>query len=164
MNKTKPGLTYDQKIGILLFIFSVAMYFIIIPYGVELYQESTGLNPASIPRLLTFVLAFLSLQLILNKYLVKKKDLVEEKESLRKGKVLPPRVIITVGLFITYLILTPLIGYLSASILMLATFLVFFGMRKKLTVAILSGVFPLLLYWFFAKVMLVMLPKGIFFD
>lgn len=159
----RAGLTGDQKIGILLFMFSVAMYFIIIPYGVEIYQEGKGLNPASMPRLLTFVLAFLSLQLILNRYLMKK-EFVGEKEPLKSGKVLPPRVITAVGLFIIYLILTPLIGYLSASILIFATFLIFLGVRKKLTIAILSIIFPMLLYWFFARVMLVMLPRGIFFD
>ncbi|MBW2038081.1 MAG: tripartite tricarboxylate transporter TctB family protein [Deltaproteobacteria bacterium] len=148
--------TYDQLIGVILFVFSLALYFIIIPYEVEQISErtSTGLNPAFMPELTAFVLAFLSLLLI-----VKKREALQERVRL-----FPLRVIITILLFIAYMVLTPLIGYLPATFLILPIYLLSFGMRRWKTVVVLSIIFPFILYLFFAKVMLVMLPRGVLFN
>ncbi len=164
MKKIRGGLSRDQKIGIFLFLFSTAMYFVIIPYGVEMYRRKpTSLSPSTFPSLITFIIAFFSLLLIFKEYFTKEKEPIHKGETPRVSRVPLPRVIATIGLFIIYLVLAPSIGYLTTSILIMPAFFVLFGTRRKLVIAVLSIGLPALLYWFFAKVMLVMLPKGILF-
>ncbi len=145
---------YDRTIAAILFLFSVALYFFIIPWGIEGAGEGgAGLSPDFMPRWITITLAFLSALLFF-----------VAKPAEEKVKLFPRRALVTMALFVLYIVLTPLIGYLPASVLVMAVYLLHFGVRKPVTVAVLSVAFPLILYLFFAKVMLVVLPRGSLFQ
>ncbi|RLA79817.1 MAG: hypothetical protein DRG33_03405 [Deltaproteobacteria bacterium] len=144
---------YDRLIALILFLFSVALYFFIIPWGVEGAGEGgTGLSPDFMPRWIAVALASLSL---LHFFVARGEG---------KGvRLFHQRVLISIALFVLYIAITPLLGYLVASVLIMAVYLLHFGVRRWHTVVLLSILFPVVLYLFFAKVMLVVLPKGSLF-
>ena len=148
----KQRLNYDQMTGLMLFVFSVLLYFLIIPYGIPHRQEGHGLNPAFMPNLITLVLGGFSLLIILQRHMAK------EATAEKKVPLFSKRVVITVLLFIAYMIITPIIGYLPATFMILPSYLIFWGFRKPIPIVVMTLCVPLILYWFFAKVMLVMLP------
>lgn len=159
MAKKKRRMTNDQMIGFVLLLFSLALYFIIIPREVQQPNRvGVGLAPSFFPNIIAFVLAFLSVILFSKAYIVKKN------ESPQAVRLFNHRVIVTIGLFGVYMLLTLVIGYLLASILMLAAFLLFLGTRNKWVIVLLAITFPLLLNWFFSKIMIIMLPSGVIFD
>ncbi|MBW2004346.1 MAG: tripartite tricarboxylate transporter TctB family protein [Deltaproteobacteria bacterium] len=155
----RKKITYDQLIGVILLVFSAALYFLIIPHGIEHGRTGTGLDPAFMPDLIAVILAILSLLLILSRYVTR-----GSKASLGNVRFFPLRTMITIALFITYITITPMVGYLPATGIILLTYLLFFGARKWVTIVMVTVTLPLILYWFFAKVMLVMLPTGILFG
>lgn len=147
---------YDRIIGLLLAAFSAAMLLWIIPYGVEQMGGNVGpgLDPTFVPKLIAGLLCFLAVLLALRR--------PPEKED--RVRLFPPRSAVTIGFFVVYMVLTPLVGYLFASLVVLPAYLVFFGARSWKVVVPLSVLLPIGLYLFFAKVMLVMLPSGMFFE
>ncbi|RLA82012.1 MAG: hypothetical protein DRG31_07940 [Deltaproteobacteria bacterium] len=141
---------YDRLIGAILFAFSLILYFFIIPWGIEGAGEGgAGLSPDFMPRWIAITLAALSALLFFM-----------ARPSQKKVSLFAPRVLITVALFVLYIALAPLLGYLLTSVLVMAAYLLHFGVRKPLTLVTLSLLLPLVLYLFFARVMLVVLPRG----
>jgi hypothetical protein len=63
-----------------------------------------------------------------------------------------------IGLTALYLFLLPIIGYISSSIILLIMFILLFGGRNFKVIIPLSVGLSLTLYWFFAKVMGVLMP------
>ena len=63
-----------------------------------------------------------------------------------------------IGLTALYPVLMPLIGYLASNILLMAVFIRLFGGKNLKVIISLSVGLSLVLYWFFAKVMNVMMP------
>lgn len=144
---------YDRLIALILFLFALALYFLIIPWGVEGAGEGgAGLSPDFMPRWIALCLAFLSL---LHFFMAR-----GEAKTVR---LFHRRVLISIALFVLYIAITPLLGYLVASALIMAAYLLHFGLRRWKTVVLLSVLLPVVLYLFFAKVMLVVLPKGSLF-
>jgi tripartite tricarboxylate transporter TctB family protein len=62
------------------------------------------------------------------------------------------------GLTALYPVLMPLIGYLASNILLMIVFIRLFGGKSLKVIISLSVGLSLFLYWFFAKVMNVMMP------
>ncbi|MBW1699739.1 MAG: tripartite tricarboxylate transporter TctB family protein [Deltaproteobacteria bacterium] len=162
MKKIWNHLSSDQKIAIFLVLFTGAMHSFIIPYGVEETGRPQLVSPKTFPTLITITLSVFSFMLFLKRYFAKN-TVVKSENSDRVYQLIPPRLIIAVALFILYIFLTPIIGYLLTSIIIMPAFFILYGTRKKLLIVGLSIVLPFLLFWFFSKVMLVMLPQGIFF-
>ena len=161
MTKRNPRFKSDQIIGLLLLIFSAAMYFFIIPHGVEMYRRKpTTLTPATFPVLITLILAVLSLLLMAQYFFPKQKIIESEQKPPTVNGLSSIRVVLLTGIFGLYLILTPIIGYLTTSILLMPLFFWLFKAKNKGLVVVLSIGLPCLLYWFFAKIMMVMLPSG----
>lgn len=144
---------YDRLIALILLLFSVALYFFIIPWGVEGAGEGgAGLSPDFMPRWIAVVLASFSLL-----------HLFAARGERKEVRLFHRRLLISIALFVLYIAITPLLGYLVASILIMAVYLLHFGVRRWHTIVLLSILFPVVLYLFFAKVMLVVLPKGAIF-
>ncbi|MBW1973542.1 MAG: hypothetical protein DRG20_01955 [Deltaproteobacteria bacterium] len=154
----KKILNRDQKSGIFIFIFSIFLYFYLIPNEVK-GKATGGMKPSFIPDLLAIILAFLSLLLIFEPFIRSLKT--KEKIFINEQPIkIPSRTIVVSAIFFAYIFITPFLGYLLSSFLILAILLFYFGNRKWYIVIPLIFVFPLMLYWFFAKVMLVLLPQG----
>ena len=152
-------LNHDQRIGIILFLFSLFFYFVATPLGVPSAQEGFGQDPAFMPNLIAIMLGFFGLLLVFHSHVF-----TEGEDARPATGLFPSRTLITIALFVAYIIITPILGYLPATALALLCYLLFWGFRRPVAVAILTVTVPLVLYWFFAKVMLVMLPQGILFE
>ena len=152
----KIRITYDRIIGLVLLVFSLALLFWIIPYGVEQMggDVGPGMDPTAMPKYTGLLLGFLAI-------LVMAARIPGQEKRVR---LFPVRTIITIAFFVAYMVLTPLIGYLPASLVVLPVYLVFFGARDWKVIIPLSIGLPVLLYLFFAKVMLVILPTGLFMN
>lgn len=152
----KINKTYDRIIGLVLLAFSLALLLWIIPQEVELVdgEVGSGMDPAFMPQCIAFLLGFLAVLIILTRA-------PREEETVR---LFPRRTVITIAFFVGYIILTSLVGYLPASLAILPAYLWFFGARNWKVVVPLSISLPVLLYLFFAKVMLVLLPTGVIMD
>jgi hypothetical protein len=152
----KINMTYDRIIGLVLLAFSIAMLFWIIPSEVEMVGGNVGpgMDPAFMPQCIAFLVGFLAILVILSRT-------PHKKEKIR---LLPPRTVSTIAFFVSYIILTSLVGYLPASLVILPAYLWFFGARNWKIIVPLSIGFPVLLYLFFAKVMQVILPTGTFWG
>lgn len=148
----------NQSLSLILLIFSLLLYFVITPAAVEKGGIEAAQDPSFMPNLITIILGILSFIMLLTETF--------KPQQLPKEKVTPLfslRVFIAIFLFILYMILTTLIGYIPSTFLALAAYLFFFGIRNWTTIIVLSTSFAALLYWFFAKIMFVMLPVGTIF-
>jgi len=147
----------DKMIGAGLLLFSSALYFFIIPREVECRGTALiGLSPAFIPRLITIILAGLSLLLVFAG-----RQAEEDSEGI---KPFTKPVWLTLVFLAIYAYAMEPLGYLITTALTLAGFLYFFGTRNKLIIACISIAVPLILYWFFGKFMLIALPTGTLFE
>ena len=138
-------------------VFSAALLGVIIPKGVPVCDGSTatGLSPAFMPRVLAGILGFFACLLVLKRPL-------EQAEPLSSLKLFPARTFLTILLFVLYIAAVPLVGYLAATLVFLPAALFFFGARNWAVIIPLSIGLPLLLYWFFSRIMFVLLPCGAF--
>lgn len=152
----KTHMTYDRIIGLVLLVLSLVLLLWIIPHEVELVDGNVGpgMDPAFMPQCFAFMLGFLAVLVILSRALGDEKTV----------RLFPRRTVITIVFFVGYIILTSLVGYLPASLAILPAYLWFFGARNWRVVVPLSIGLPVLLYLFFAKVMLVLLPTGVIMD
>ena len=146
----------DRWIGTGLLLFAALLYFVIIPREVDSAGRSLGLQPSFMPNLIALFLGFTGLLLtIVNPQ--------EQEEDENSGtSLLPLSVLITLGALFLYPFAAEWLGYLVSSAGILVFFFFFFGCRNLPLLGTLSLGIPLALYWFFSKVMLVMLPRGIF--
>ena len=147
----------DRWIGGVLLLFAVLLYFVIIPREVESAGRSLGLQPSFMPNLVALLLGFIGLCL----FIVNPQEQEEEEEET-PSHLFPLSVLITLGVLFLYPFAAEWLGYLVSSAGILAFFFFFFGCRNLLLLGALSLGVPLGLYWFFAKIMLVMLPRGMF--
>ena len=149
----------SQIASLIMCIFSLLLFFYITPAAVEKGGLEAAHNPSFMPNLITIILGILSFFMLLAETF--------KPQPLSDATAAPlfsPRVLIAITFFILYMISTTFIGYLPSTILALAAYLLFFGIRKWTTIIVLSAGFAVLLYWFFAKIMLIMLPVGIIFK
>jgi hypothetical protein len=152
----KPKIGRDRIIGGLLAGFSIVMLLWGIPVGVEKMggEVGPGLDPTFMPRLIVILIGGLAVLLMVSR----------EPHQEDRLLLFPIRTVVTILFFAIYMGLTPIIGYLPASLVILPGYLLYFGARNWRVVVPLSILLPIGLYLFFAKVMLVMLPPGIFLE
>lgn len=147
-------LNNDRLSGLIVLFSSLVLFFFIIPAGVETNAgcPAAGLSPAFMPKLIALIMGFLSFLMVIKS---------GTKESLSRQRMFSRNMLVTVLIFILYIILVPRLGYLVSSIIFLPVILVFFGTRSWVIILPLSIILPVLLYWFFSRVMFVMLPEGL---
>ena len=147
----------DRKIGLGLLVFSALIYFVVIPREIDASTSGLrGLNPAFMPKLLTILLAGFSGLLIFTG-----KPAESEEDSAPGSR---KNVWLTLAFLVFYAYAIEPLGYLLSTGVTLAGFLCFFGTRKVWVIGAVSLTVPFALYWFFGKIMLVMLPAGTLFQ
>ena len=142
----------DLWSGIFFLLLSVFL-FITIPMQIELVDDS-AVNSRSFPFLLALIIMVMSIKLIITETLkiIGKKNVNQKEIDLKdEGKAL-----IIFLILLGYLILMPVIGYFSSSLIMFAAFLVFFRSRNKLyyIIALLSCAAVYLIFRFVLNVQL----------
>lgn len=155
---SQPGnCNTDRKIGIGLLVCCSLLFLVIIPREIDASSSGLmGLNPAFMPKLLTMLLAGFSGLLIL---FGKPADKAEDSPAEGRRNVW-----LTLAFLVFYAYAIEPLGYLLSTGLALAGFLYFFGTRRIWMITAVSVSVPFILYWFFGKVMLVMLPAGTLFQ
>ena len=152
----------DFVIGVLLFVVCLLTYFIIIPGQIE-GEILRGLPPEFFPKFAVAFVAIFSVFLVFKDLLTKTEDTGPDETEVQKRQGRKGLIIALIASLV-YLILCTLTGYIISTLVMLAAFMWIFGERRW---GFLVGV-PLVtiavIYLFFAKVMEVGLPPGMFFE
>lgn len=150
-------MTPDRLSGLVLLGFSILLLTLIIPKGVETAggPSSAGLGPAFMPRLVAALMGCLALALVFQA------GPGRPGQAGQRPTLFPAKILLTILVFVGYIIMVPLAGYLVSTLVFLPGVLLFFGVRKRRVIIPLSIGLPLLLYWFFSRVMYVLLPAGI---
>jgi putative tricarboxylic transport membrane protein len=112
------------------------------------------LSPLSCPSFVLYLMAFLALLLMLSSFWGTKEGGVTGKVEGERYL----RALTGVVFSVVYVVLMQVIGYLAASMTMLASYIIFMGSRKYVAVILVSIVVPLVLYYVFGELMHVLFP------
>jgi len=158
-------MTQNGRIGLLLIIFGILLYFVLIPQFVE---EYAGIRGAKSGRYFPYFLSYITVlcgSIMLGYDLIEKRVAVEDPKTA-KGMDLPSlsSAAIIVVLAVAYIFMITKVGYIISTMIALPITMWLFGYRKLKNIVILSIVSPLVIYLIFAKMMAVPLPVGALFQ
>jgi putative tricarboxylic transport membrane protein len=154
MTKNKPT---DGIIGIGLFIFSVLMYFIIIPNQIADVSYGAGsLLPAFFPKVAIGMIGVLSIFLIVQGFCFK----LQGEQSLSFG----PKALSIILFLIGYAIGIEIIGYLAATGIFLFALMLYLSREGWLKYIVVTAIFLAANYLFFEKMLQLVLPRGYLFQ
>lgn len=157
-----------QKMGVVVFLFTMFTLFYLIP--TQIMVPSTVkvfyMSPAFFPQMLTGILAVLALTLVIWPGSTARVEEVEEDESGEsRTEFNYQKVTITFIILLIYaFILIKFLGFLFATILVLAALMLYAGNRNYRSIALLSILIPVILVLFFSKFAYVPFPKGVIFP
>ena len=154
--------------GMLLFILCVFLYLLIPSQITMIETKRLSMSPAFYPRLIIITMAILSLVFALSNYRKYRKtaDSALPREPGKKVSILGEsshRTLITVGIMLGYIYLIEFVGFLYATPLGLGALMYHMGTRRIKTFCLVMIGVPLILYFVFERIMLVILPRGILF-
>jgi len=159
-------------IGLLLVGFALFLIFYLIPATIVeptkqvILGSSTSFWMSSrfLPYLVAAMLGIMGSILAISDYFIgvgREKKVLKTGEESKFSKHKIVRVITVMTIVLSYLYLMKLLGYVVASILILAALMYYAGIRKVIIILLTCTAFPLVLYLLFAKIMDVMFPVGI---
>ncbi len=144
----------DQVGGIILGVFSLLLYFVIIPAEVVDVQKF-GVSPRFFPKTMALFLLFLAICLFVSGYRKKR----QEKQKIYAINPKELKLIMkSVILFACYIIAFNLFGYMIPTIAALAMFMYMYGQRKTRLLITISVGLPIVIYLFFTKALQMVLP------
>lgn len=157
MNK---GLLREWVIASLILFFSLFTIFYLTPFQIELTEEYElkSLSPAFFPEVVTYVIAGLSVLLMINLFR-SRKHYKDEIQEMTMGDEC--RVIANIGISAMYLLAFRYIGFIPSSILGLGALFWLQGKRRLLSLSFLSVGTVLFVYFIFYYVMKVRFPEGL---
>jgi hypothetical protein len=152
----------EQILAVGIFVFCIVVYFILIPnipLGIDTDAELGFFSPRVFPRFIIVTTAIISIFLGINAYR-KRGDEGEVGQDPRTTLtvVCGACIVLAVGFVYTYLL--EWIGYTLSTPVVLAFYLWFFGARSWIKIPLLAISTTVLLYFFFGKLLNVMLPAG----
>jgi len=141
--------------GFILGLFSLVLYFFIIPTEIVFVKQQMGVSPQYFPNLLAALLFVLSIALAVNGYRNRNKKIQREYELVWKQSRL---VFITLGVIALQIIGFDTVGYLIPAILAIAASMYIYGHRNYITIGVVSVLLPVAIRLFFEKTLQVYLP------
>ncbi len=144
----------DQIGGIILGIFSLLLYFVIIPLEVG-DTSKFGVSPRFLPQILALLLMFLSICQVISGY--KKRGQEDQKIYTINPNELK-LILKSLGVFIIYIIALNITGYLITTVVALAVFMFLYGQRNIKRIVLVSVGIPIAIYLFFTKALTMVLP------
>lgn len=159
------NLTKDQlktrRVGIAFFIITLIIMFYLIPSQIMVPStvKMFYMSPAFLPRILTITLAVLALTLVF--WPGTTEQIEEEKDEEPEGFDLKKVIVSCLILFVYAFVLIELLGFLTATILVLAGLMLYAGNRNYRSILLISILVPSVLVLFFTKLAYVPFPKGI---
>ncbi len=155
IDKMKKGFK-EVYTGSILLLFSLAMYFIIIPMNIKSYAVY-GLPPSFFPKVVSAALAIFSLMLLISGIreggagVFSKKELAEHFKSINTRTV---RNIGTVfGVFVLYLIGLGTVGFLISTPIIIVLLGLAFRWKRYVVLTVLALLTTVILYVIFGKVL-----------
>jgi membrane-associated HD superfamily phosphohydrolase len=141
--------------GAILGLFSLILYFYIIPTEIVFTKRQMGVSPQYFPNLLAGLLFVLSIALIVDGYKNRRKKNQREYELIWKESRL---VLITLGIIALQIVGFDLIGYLVPAMIAIAACMYIYGHRSHVTIVVVSILLPVSVKLFFEKALQVYLP------
>jgi len=154
--------------GMLLFILCVFLYLLIPSQITMIETKRLSMSPAFYPRVVILTMAILSLVFALSSYRQYRKtaDSAPPSEPGKRVSILgesSTRTLVTMGIMLGYVYLIEWIGFLLATPIGLGALMVHMGNRRLRVLCLVMIGVPLLLYFVFERIMLVILPRGVLF-
>jgi membrane-associated HD superfamily phosphohydrolase len=141
--------------GIILSLFSILLYFYIIPTQILFSSRQMGVSPRFFPNALALLLLVFSLALIVDGYRMRNKKNQKVFSFAAKEVRL---VFITLLVIALQIIGFQTIGYLVPAALALAVCMYLYGQRNYLKIALIAVLLPLGIKLFFVQALQVYLP------
>ncbi len=144
----------EQAGGVILGVFSLLLYFVIIPAEVA-DVRGMGVSPRFLPEVVGILLFVLAVMLFMNGY--RKRNQEEQKIfslSRREAKL----VVKSLVLVALYIVVFDFAGYIISTMLALGLFMYMYGQRKKKVLISVTLAIPVLIYLFFTRVLHMVLP------
>ena len=147
--------------GLFLLLFSLAMYFIIIPMNIKSYAVY-GLPPTFFPKVISAALGIFSLLLLVfglkesGKTAFSKEEIVNHYKSINKQTV--KNITTVFGLFVLYLIGLVTIGFLISTPIIIILLGLAFRWKRYVILVVLSLITTAVLYIIFSMVLGTPLP------
>ncbi len=144
----------EQAGGIILGVFSLVLYFVIIPAEIA-SVKGIGVSPRFLPEAVGLLLLFLSVALFINGY---GKRNAEGQKVYQLSPLEGKLVIKTLVVIAAYIIVFELIGYIIPSILTLGLLMYMYGQRRKKLIVGIAVLLPVFIYFAFTKLLHMPLP------
>ena len=158
-------LTTNTKIGLFMVVVCLAVYFLAIPTIPEdiWAGRRPGLTSKFLPKVITVSMMILGALLVMNDYipLESRKAIEVRIEMTRHEKT---RALVTMLIIAGYVYAVSLFGFLFPTMLALGMLMWYFGERNWAVIVLTSVGFSWVLYYFFGKIMMLLLPRGWIFS
>ena len=158
-------LTTNTKIGLFMVVVCLAVYFLAIPTIPEdiWAGRRPGLTSKFLPKVITVSMMILGALLVMNEYipLESRKAIEVRIEMTRHEKT---RALVTMLIIAGYVYAVSLFGFLFPTMLALGMLMWYFGERNWAVIVLTSVGFSWVLYYFFGKIMMLLLPRGWIFS
>ena len=141
--------------GIILGLFSLALYFFIIPREVIYVKQQMGVSPQYFPNLLAWALFLLSVALGVDGYRSRNK---KNQNIITINWKETKLVAITLGVIALQNIGFVAIGYLIPAMFAIGALMYVYGHRNFITIVVVSILLPVAIQLFFEKTLQVYLP------
>ncbi|MFZ7130953.1 MAG: tripartite tricarboxylate transporter TctB family protein [Eubacteriales bacterium] len=114
------------------------------------------------PQILTSILVIFGLLLIIKSFMKGEKDFIISFRTLYdKNKVVILRIFLFVSALTIYVLMMPILGFITSTIVFLLLSLFICGMKNYVSIVILSILIGFLFYFVFAFAFNVRLPRGV---
>jgi len=140
----------NKKLGLVLLIFCLLMWFFIIP------TQVMGVREMIYPRFITIWIAISGFLLILQS----RKDASKEISHEFQDKKKIARVIVIITTFLIYILIIDFLGFFISSFLFLVMAMLVLGVRDWRILVLMPVMLLLFLYLFIEKLIVFPLPKG----
>ena len=158
-------LTTNTKIGLFMVVVCLAVYFLAIPTIPEdiWAGRRPGLTSKFLPKVITVSMMILGALLVMNDYipLESRKAIEVRIEMTRHEKT---RALVTMLIIAGYVYAVSLFGFLFPTMLALGMLMWYFGERNWAVIVLTSVGLSWVLYYFFGKIMMLLLPRGWIFS
>ena len=150
-----PEYKAQMGAGCILSIFSLLLYFVIIPKEIVFTKQQMGVSPQYYPNLLAGLLFVVSVALGVNGYRSRNRKIRQEYSvTWQEARF----VIVTLGVIALQIIGFDYIGYLIPAMLAIAACMFFYGHKNYITIVLISVLLPIGIKMFFEKALQVYLP------
>ena len=148
-------------IALVPLVFSLLTIFYLIPTQIELTEEYArrSLSPAFYPELSAWIIAFLSVLLILKRFRQPSQGVDEEGPGMRPKEEVRVGIAFFIALFFAFCF--TYVGFLLATFLTLILFFILQGFRNPLRLFCFSAATTVVVYLFFRYGMKVHFPPGL---